>query len=206
LDAVQVLPTGEWLFSTAQDFNSKSLGKTVHSGDLLSDSGAIVKSNAELLARFAPTDPGRDYGLDAFYIWPSGEVWFSVRSPFVSADGISYGAGDLLSDRGYLVYGNRDLVGAFQPSEDLGDFGLAALWVVTDQGWETAPPRFESIHSASVSGPIDLQWSGKGRVWEILSGPSPVGPWPKRGVFQFEPNFRETPVSSEPRFYRLRQY
>jgi hypothetical protein len=38
----------------------------------------------------------------------------------------------MLSDQGFIVVRNLDLVQPFSPLEDLADFGLNGLWLVTD--------------------------------------------------------------------------
>ncbi|MBN1844451.1 MAG: right-handed parallel beta-helix repeat-containing protein [Sedimentisphaerales bacterium] len=81
LDAVHVLHSGEVWFSIEQTFWDESLGRWIGHGDLLSDTGRVVKTNAELLAPFfgdALFVPG-DLGLDALWIGPG-----CVRPP--SAD------------------------------------------------------------------------------------------------------------------------
>ena len=68
---------------------------------LLSDRGAIVRTNSELLQNFNPMpspDPP-DYGLDAVHRATSDEIWFSIEQPFWDELlGVSVGHGDLLSD------------------------------------------------------------------------------------------------------------
>jgi hypothetical protein len=85
LDAVHVLDTGEILFSIPTNVFSERLSVTLHRGDLLSSSGTIVRTNQQLLARFHPAEATNDYGLDALYIWPSGEIWFSTEDAFDDA-------------------------------------------------------------------------------------------------------------------------
>ena len=55
LDAVDVTRRGEILFSIPVDVFSETLGRIQH-GDLLSNRGAIVRRNQELLAAFKPAD------------------------------------------------------------------------------------------------------------------------------------------------------
>ena len=59
-------------FSIEQTFWDELLGTWVSHGDLLSDSGSIVKTNAELLAGFfgGADQVTRDYGLDAVWVVP----------------------------------------------------------------------------------------------------------------------------------------
>src|SRR5436190_648493 len=98
LAALKLMTNGEVWFSIQTNFFSKALGRLVHSGDLLSDSGAFVRSSAQLLARFNPANPTNDYGLNSVYVWPSGEIWFSTSTGFLDASSNYFAAGDLLSD------------------------------------------------------------------------------------------------------------
>lgn len=121
---------GRFWFSVEEDFFSERLGKTIGHGDLLCSDGTIYRTNADLMAGFEPIDPmPKDFGLDAVFVWPHGEVWFSVEESFTDAQLGHVGEGDLLSDRGRIVMRNLDLVRAFGPLEDLADFGLDALHV-----------------------------------------------------------------------------
>ena len=88
-----------------------------------------------------------DYGLDAIYVWSSGEIWFLIEEGFVDQNLGAIMPGDLLSDQGMVVYRNLELLGAFAPLEDLADFGLErrgdqpgaqrlGLWLC----WPRTPP------------------------------------------------------------------
>jgi hypothetical protein len=85
LDAVHVLPDGEIWFSLRTAAFSETLGVTIGVGDLLSERGYIVRSAKELLANFNPDQPEPDIGLDALYVWPNGEIWFSVEAGFIDS-------------------------------------------------------------------------------------------------------------------------
>ncbi|MCK4873998.1 MAG: hypothetical protein KAS72_14850 [Phycisphaerales bacterium] len=138
LDAVHVDTTADtvrgFLFSVEQDFYSALYDCPIKHGDLLAENGEIIRSNAQLLENFHPicdVEPCPDLGLDAVYIRPHGEIWFSVEDSFDDAMlGYIYD-GDLLSDRGYIVRGNLQLLHVCSPLEDLANFGLDAL----DFGW-----------------------------------------------------------------------
>jgi len=135
LDAVARGPNRAILFSTEEGFFSQALGVTVRHGDLLSDRGAVVRTNAQLLANFDPIDMtmgpmAPDYGLDAIVLRPFGEIWFSTETGFNDAHLGSISDGDLLSTRGYVVARNLELVGPFGPVEDITNFGLDAANVV----------------------------------------------------------------------------
>ena len=129
LDAFHVdLTSGELWFSLEYPLFSEVLGITLPPGDLLSSAGHVVHTNAELLERFEIVDPDpAGYGLDAVTRRPNGTILFSVEQGFLDARLGPVGHGDLLSDHGHVVRRNLDLVGAFQPLEDLDDFGLDAL-------------------------------------------------------------------------------
>lgn len=167
LDAVQVLDSGDILFSIEKDFFSERLGVTLRRGDLLSATGQVVRSNQQLLSRFHPADATKDYGLDALYLWPHGEIWFSTENGFQDLTLGSILAGDLLSDRGYIVFRNLELLNPFAPVEDLADFGLDALYVVTDATPPVPVPRFTSIQANRSSGNVQLMWQGSGRVFQV---------------------------------------
>lgn len=211
LDALQILEGGEIYFSVENDFFSESLGRLVRKGDLLSSRGAIVKSNAELIARFSPADPKQDYGLDALHVWPSGEVWFSVENGFYGSHFEPYNRGDLLSDQGYVVYRNLDLLAPFQPLEDLADFGLDALFIVSDLGAppSTIPaPRCAGIAPDRSSGNIRLEWNAPGRVFQMERATNLAGPWePASPILTEPPAMDPGAMTNAPQgFYRLRQW
>lgn len=205
LDGVQVLDDGEIYFSIKQSFFSEALGRSIRPGDLLSDRGRVVRSNEQLVEKFRPLDPKRDFGLDAFYVWPSGEIWFSVEAGFQGQHFESYGHGDLLSDQGYVISRNLDLVGAFQPLEDLADFGLDALFILTDAAPPAPAPRFTRIRPSPGAG-VRLEWEGKGRVWQLLRSSTLLGPWLPASPLTADTTFDDTPTTRNPSFYRLHQW
>ena len=167
LDAVHVLDSGEIRFSIASNIFSERLGVVLRHGDLLSSSGQVVRSNQQLLARFHPPKPlTNDYGLDALYVWPGGEIWFSLEQGFQDdAQGPIFG-GDLLSDQGYIVFRNLELLNAFAPIEDPPSFGLDALYVVTDVIPPASGPRL-SITGSAITRNASLTWTGPGRVFQV---------------------------------------
>jgi hypothetical protein len=177
LDAVQVMENGEIWFSIESSFFSERLGRTLRRGDLLSSAGTVIRTNESLVAAFQPLDPKQDYGLDAFYVWPSGETWFSVETGFYGQHFDGYQRGDLLSDRGYVVYRALDLVAAFQPLEDLADFGLDALCILTDL--TPNPPATTPLPMrARPSGTsVILSVPGGTGFYQFEKAPSVEGPW-----------------------------
>jgi hypothetical protein len=170
LDAIVIKDDGEILFSVAKDTFSPKLGTTIGHGDLLSTHGRIVKTNQQLLSRFHPTIANHDYGLDALYVWPSGEIWFSTEEGFQDEALNTVTAGDLLSDQGAIVYRNLELLGTFAPLEDLADFGLDALFVVSDATPPALPPTISAITIERGAGSVSVQWDGPGRVFQLERG------------------------------------
>ena len=118
LDAVDVLNPGAsqqiW-FSSRSDFYSNELGKSVSSGDLLSNSGQIIATNADLLAAFSPSKPNVNYGLDAAHVFKMEEgkspvVWFSTNKDFYSNTLKRWVTqGDILSNEGQVIATSAEL-------------------------------------------------------------------------------------------------
>jgi hypothetical protein len=177
LDAVHVLPDGEIWFSLRTAAFSEALGLTVGTGDVLSERGYIVRSARELLAHFKPDRPEAEVGLDALYAWPSGEIWFSVESGFVSPTAGGIQRGDILSDQGFVVIRNLDLVQPFSPLEDLADFGLDGLWLVTDLALASEKGPTLALPSLQAEGELELNWDGPGRVFQVERASDPAGPY-----------------------------
>ena len=207
LDAVMVGGDGEVLFSIQTDMLAERLGKMLRKGDLLSSRGQIVRSNAELLSRFHPSVP-KDYGLDALHVWPSGEIWFSTEEGFQDQEHGPVMAGDLLSDQGLVVFRNLELMSAFAPQEDLADFGLDGLFVISDVSASASPPRFTQIRRRLPGETISLEWIGSGRVFQVekasgLSGDYlPISPLVSDTTFEDMGATGLSPTG----FYRLRQW
>ncbi len=167
LDAVRALDTGEWLFSIRTPAFSEKFGIMLGRGDILGSSGRVVRSHAELLARFKPEQPDHDYGLDAFFLWPSGEIWFSTEEGFQDATLGPITDGDILSDAGYVVGRNLDLVRDFQPLEDLANFGLEGLFIVSDAVLPAneVGPKVAILWEPGVA--PALSWTSLGRVFQV---------------------------------------
>ena len=176
LDAVQIMTNGETYFSISTNLVSPQIGMLFR-GDILSDQGRLVKSHQQLLSRFKPDIMDHDYGLDALFVWPSGEVWFSTEETFNDAQWGPIQAGDLLSDQGFVVFRNLELTAAFAPVEHLADFGLDALYIVTDAIPPAPAPRIDSIRRASSSGDVSVGWNGSGRVFQVEKAGRATGPF-----------------------------
>ena len=207
LDAAIVRGKGDILFSIRDDVFSERLSMMLRKGDLLSNAGQIVFRNSELLARFHPST-AKDYGLDAIYIWPHGEIWFSVEEGFQDLQLGPIQAGDLLSSEGVVVFRNLEILSAFAPLEDLADFGLDGLFVVTDLVPPAGPPRITKVERQRPSGTISLQWSGPGKVFQVEKASLVTGPYAPISPYLPALNFDDVDASSggDQGFYRLRQW
>ncbi len=213
LDAVQALSEGQFYFSVCTNliiFNDPLPIVVIRPGDLLftdlvNEQGRVAKRNLELLARFQPVDAVADLGLDAFYLWPSGEIWFSIERGFQDRQLGAIQAGDLLSDQGYVVYRNLELVGAFQPLEDLADFGLDGLFIVTDAMPPQPSPIITHIRHRQTSG-LELEWEGKGRVWQVQRSSPELDAWAPASPILPDLEYRFPNVSEHQAFYRLVQW
>lgn len=205
LDALQIQPDGRTLFSLRTDTFSENLGVLLRRGDILSDQGLVFRRTDQLLARFHPAKPGEDVGLDALHVWPSDEIWFSTETGFTDDQLGILGPGDLLSDQGYVVFKNLELVSAFQPLEDLADFGLDALFLVTDTAVRTSPPTLAP--PVFAQGAVELTWKGPGQVFQLEKADRASGPYTTLGSISPDSTFRDSdPLTGSNGFYRVRQW
>jgi len=205
VDAVRLQPSGEIWFSVRVSAFSELLGQMVGPGDILSDTGRVVRSNKELLARFQPTDGGPDRGLDGFYVWPSGEAWFTVETGFQDTVLGAITNGDLLSDQGYVVGRNLDLVRDFQPLEDVANFGLEGVFIVSDVG--EPPAKGASLVLGLNGGTPSVSWKGPGRVFQVEATDGIGRPF--EAVSPVQPGRSwtdDTRPMSAARLYRLRTW
>lgn len=207
LDAVQIADTEEVFFSIKTDIFSEKLGSTLSRGDLLSSTGTIVRTNRSLLDAFQPSNTAIDYGMDSLYIWPGGEIWFSTGQNFTSQTLGAIAAGDLLSDRGYIVFRNAEFLSAFAPAQTSPDFGLDALYVVTDATPRPAPAQVQ-IMADRATNSIRLTWQSEGRVFQVERATSPAGPFEAVSPMIPDLSFQDTgALTARPRaFYRILQW
>jgi hypothetical protein len=207
LDAVHVLDTGEIFFSIPTNVFSEPLSVTLHRGDLLSTNGTVVRSNQQLLARFHPANATNDYGLDALYVWPSGEIWFSTEDAFSDSVLGFIPSGDLLSDQGYIVFRNLELLNAFVPTNAPSDNGLDALYVVTDAASPAPAPRL-AIQVNTSTGSAGLTWQGQGRVFQVERAADVAGPFRPLSPILPGLSFDDwgTLTNRARSYYRLRQW
>lgn len=207
LNAVQMMHDGEILFSIEEELFSETLGVVLRPGDLLSDKGVIVRTKEELLANFEPLEGQSDMGLDAVHVWPGGEIWFSTEVSFQSKTLGEVGDGDLLSDGGWIVFRNLELVQHFGPLEDLGDFGLDSLFVVIEQCLAAPSTREIELKMDESSGDLRIEWQSDGRLFQVERADDPGGPYVAVAPISPEQVYIDTAALSKKKsFYRIREW
>ncbi len=199
VDALQVLEDGEVLFSTDADVTTEE-GVLGH-GDVLGSGGRVLHRFKELMSAFEPV-AGQDLagvGLDALHVWPHGEVWFSVNGGFESGKVGGIGPGDVLSNGGWIVYRNLELLGRFMPLEDLADFGLVGLFAVGDGPGSGRAVEMKVMRDGDV---LRLGWSGEARVFQVESATALEGPYRVRSEVMLEREWT-VPMTGEAGWYRV---
>jgi len=130
-------PIDVW-FSTENGFGAARIDPStdnaivpISDGDLLSRRGHIVRTNHQLTARLGIMPIVPDLGLDAVVPGPHGSIWFSFEpqnTPIWSETlGVWLKHGDLLSDRGFVLQSNEDLLARFVRIPPVADVGLDAV-------------------------------------------------------------------------------
>jgi len=205
LDAVQLMPDGEILFSI-QNNAVVNPSLTLSRGDILSDRGRVFRTNRELLAKFHPALTNHDFGLDALQVLPSGEIWFSVEESFTDKWLGTVKAGDLLSSLGHRVFSNQQLLAAFAPADPTPDYGLDAVFVITDTTPPRPPPRIVKLLRSS--GMTRVDWDGGGEVFQLERAPSLSGPWQSCSPIVPDLSFEDAcdAATNGSSFYRLEQW
>lgn len=212
LDALHVMNDGEILFSISTNVSSPQAG-ALFSGDILSfrtngvaTTNRLFLSNSNLLSRFHPVNPEPNYGLDALFLWPNGEIWFSTETGFDDEQLGPVSEGDLLSDQGRIIYHNLELLSAFVPKETNANFGLDALYMITDL---TASASRPVITSAFVQqGLFRMDWTASGRAFQVERASAVTGPYLPASPILLQLTFADTNAISAGTsgFYRLRQW
>jgi hypothetical protein len=168
-----------------------------------------VRSNAELLAQFNLGNPTNDYGLNAIYVWPSGEIWFSTAKGFFDSVSNYYNPGDLLSDQGYLVFSNAELTAVFAPSNAPAELGLDALYIISDATLAKPPPHL-AMPWVTNSPPLSLvfPFQSAGHVVQLERAASLDGPFlPVSPITTANPLIDVGVLGSQPEgIYRLEQW
>ena len=133
--SLHLAPVQELWFSTRRGLTPALTNAgpgRVENGDVLADSGRVVKRNADLLQRFGLTpDPALGgHDIDALNVAPGGEIVFSLREDVFSPVAGLLHHGDLLSDRGRIVKTNQELLQPFGVKLSAPDAGLDGVEVL----------------------------------------------------------------------------
>src|SRR6185436_11544308 len=141
--------------------------------------------------------------------WAHGEIWFSTENNFQDQELGPVAAGDLLSDIGAIVFRNRDFVSRFDPPQQVADYGLDALFVISDTAGVQTRPRFTAI-TFTQDGHPHVAWTGSGRIFQVESVPLLGGALSFRPAAAIIPDFSfDFPVTdsiNNTMFYRLKQW
>jgi hypothetical protein len=205
LDGVQRVEGGEILFSVQTNVALKS-GGTLSGGDILSDKGTVFRTHAQLMAQFRPADTNVDLGLRSFFLFGTGEIWFSVEKPF--ADNLlgPIQAGDVLSSFGYVAFRNQELLAPFGITDPSQDYGLDGLYVIGDLESGKRAPRFTAEYRNGNL--LHLEWDGEGSVFQLERAASLPGAWMPWGNLapDLSAEIGVDPPAAGQGFFRLRQW
>jgi hypothetical protein len=75
-----------------------------------------------------------------------------------------------------VVFRNQELLSAFAPSQSQSDFGLDALYVVTDATPSAPAPRL-AIQPRPATRSAGLTWQSEGRVFQVERADVVTGPF-----------------------------
>jgi hypothetical protein len=203
LDAIQYIAPDEYYFSIKTNLHSQSIGADIFRGDILSSKGRIIKTRQQLISALQPLDLETDTGLDAFYIWPHGEVWFSTERGFDTFIG-PVSPGDIVSDRGYIVFRNLNLLQPFAPREDASNFGLDALMVITD-AVSVVPVAPNFVFIGRENNGVRIRWDRAGKASQLEKATFVTGPYAPISPIIAENSWFD-PVLGSAGFYRVRRW
>ncbi len=212
LGAVQVRDSGEIVFSTENGFFSRKLGSAVSSTDLLSDTGLVVESGSQLLSPFGLKDPTLDCGVTAVFVWPSPifETWFFTRKGFQDTNSNTYAAGDLLSDRGYVVFGAAELLSPLSPVEATNGLPSDGLYVISDASAASATGTTKLNEPFLTNNPpfsFGLSWTSSNRLFQLEKAANAAGPYaPVTPIGTGEEFVDPGAATNTAGFYRLRTW
>jgi hypothetical protein len=107
-----------------------------------------------------------------------------------------------------VVYRNFDLVAPFQPTEDLLDFGLDALFVFTDTVEQTASAHIPRVCLDPASQSLTVTPPSADGLYQLERAASVAGPWVPLGPVTSAPSFSDGGALTNfpAAFYRLRAW
>lgn len=158
------IPACEIWFSMEQKMWSESLSRWLHDGDVLSDSGKVVRSYADLIGAFVPMPPTPEVGLDALASDARGQILFSTKRDFFSEKlGKLIGHGDLLNENGTIYKTMGELLAEFQPAPASAEsLGLdAVLLLPRDEIWFSTEIGFTDKNLGAISDGDLLSTNGR---------------------------------------------
>jgi hypothetical protein len=134
-----VIPSGVdvWFGTSTPTIAFKRGFQYLGPGSILSISGKVIASNAQLLANFKPSFAiPLDRGLDALAVTGTKKnpmpLFSTGRSFYSRTLNRMVSDGDLLNSKGQVVATNKQLVEAFKPKG--ANFGLDLIWVRSTDG------------------------------------------------------------------------
>jgi hypothetical protein len=100
-----------------------------------------------------------------------------------------------------------ELLDTFAPKETLADFGLDALYIVTD-ATPLAPSSLLAIKTDGSSFSTSLTWQGQGRVFQVERADTATGPFQSLSPILPDLFFEDlgTLTNRAQSYYRLRQW
>lgn len=201
LDALHIAANEEIYFSITKEI-PRAGASTLHRGDILSNTGRIVRTEANLFARWNLA-PGTSAGVDALYIWPNGEIWFSTENGFTNNAAVGVSEGDIISDQGYVAFRNDAVVSAFEPADRSVDFGLDALVMISDAAASKATTQILEVNVTDAG--VDLRWDSTARVFQVDRANKVEGPYSPITDLIIERSFHDSAFGAAA-FYRIRQW
>jgi len=116
--------------------------------------------------------------------------------------------GDLLSSQGRVVKAQEELLARFHPPPIPTDFGLDALFIVSDATAWPAPPRCVALRVRAEGPDLTLHFDVPGRVFQLETATAIVGPWLPIRPLGLDLEFTDAgALTKTPQaFYRLRQW
>ena len=201
IDGLQFTSDTSFYFSVKRDTTYSAAGKTIFLRDadiwwtdLQTHQIVLTRSREQLFAypEYQPWLVDPTVGIDAFYIWPSGEVWFSLRASWTAHTAI-------YSTDGYGVFTDAFVFAAFKPSIDPGMDGLL---VITDL--VEPPSNRPAIETTSFP---NLKWFATAHAYQIEAAASVQGPFSPASPIIIDSSWSDINSSrAGARYYRLRQW